>query len=143
MAFSSFIHALYELDNVAVAKLVVKEGKDPVLLLLAPSIEPDYECLVDVEVPFTEDLRPYKFPPLDSIVTVSGKVLHEHRNIPTVNLQGAMDEFVDSMDLSTFSRDDEGSSIMFLCGELTSNIRIGSHPNTCRLKKHSIRFFIE
>lgn len=108
MALSSFIHALYELESYAVARLVTKDMKDPSLVLLAPSIEPDYECLVEVELPFAEDVRPYKFPPLDRVVTISGKVLTEHRNLPSKDLQSAMDDFVDNMDISSFGKDDEG-----------------------------------
>ena len=108
MALSSFIHALYELESYAVARMVLKENKGPVVLLLAPSIEPDLECLYDIELPFAEDVRSYRFPPLDRIVTVSGKVLKQHRNLPTDDLLDAMSEYVDKMDLSTYDRNDEG-----------------------------------
>ena len=108
MALSSFIHALFELQSYAVARLVVKQEKDPLIILLAPSIEPDYECLLDVQLPFAEDLRSYKFPPLDRVVTVSGKVITEHRNIPNDDLKSAMSDYVDRMDLSAFGKDDEG-----------------------------------
>ena len=108
MALSSFIHALYELDVYAVARLVAKDDKSPVMLLLAPSIEPGYKCLLDVELPFAEDVRQYKFPPLDKILTISGKVLTEHRNLPNSQLQSAMSSYVDHMDLSTYGEDEEG-----------------------------------
>ena len=106
MALSSFIHALYELDSYAIARLVVKENKQPLMLVLAPSIEPDLECLYDFELPFAEDVRSYRFPALDRVVTVSGKTLKQHRNLPTADLQSAMDSYVDAMDLSSFGRDD-------------------------------------
>ena len=108
IALSSLIHALFELDSFAIARLVPKSNKAPVLLLLAPSIEADYECLIDVQIPFAEDVRSYKFPPLDRVVTVSGKVLKEHRNLPADALKSAMSDYVDCMDLSTFGKDDEG-----------------------------------
>ena len=108
MALSSLIHTLYELESCAVARLVVKDDKNPVLVLLTPSIEPDFECLLDVELPFAEDVRSYKFPPLNRIVTMSGKVITEHRNLPSKDLQDAMGKFVNKMDLSEFDRDDEG-----------------------------------
>ena len=108
MALSSLIHALYELESCAVARFVPKDGKDPLLLLLAPSIEPGFECLVDVELPFAEDIRQYKFPPLDKVVTVAGKNLFQHRNLPSDDLMDAMGKYVDSMDLSTFGRDNGG-----------------------------------
>ncbi|KAJ9637209.1 ATP-dependent DNA helicase yku80 [Coniosporium tulheliwenetii] len=114
MALSSFIHALYELDSYAVARLVAKDGNDPKLLLLAPSIEPDYECLLDVELPFAEDVRQYRFPPLDRVITVSGKQLIEHRNLPSDELMKAMSDYVDHMDLSTFGKDDEGNPAEYM-----------------------------
>jgi ATP-dependent DNA helicase 2 subunit 2 len=78
---------------------VVKENKPPVMVLLAPSIEPDYECLLEVQLPFAEDVRTYRFPPLDKVITVSGKVVTEHRNLPNKDLLDAMSEYVDSMEL--------------------------------------------
>ncbi|KAK4548643.1 hypothetical protein LTR36_009554 [Oleoguttula mirabilis] len=108
MALSSLIHALYELESYAVARLVMKQNKEPRIVLLAPNIEPDLECLYDLELPFAEDMRSYRFPPLDRVVTVSGKVLTVHRNLPNDDLQDAMSEYVDSMDLSTFGQDDAG-----------------------------------
>ncbi|KXH66017.1 Ku70/Ku80 N-terminal alpha/beta domain-containing protein [Colletotrichum salicis] len=110
LALSSLIHALYELESYAVARLVVKEKKDPVLVLLAPRIEPDMECLYDVPLPFAEDVRGYQFPPLDKVITVSGqKITANHRLLPGDELTDAMSGYVDSMDLGTFSTDDHGN----------------------------------
>lgn len=108
LALSSLIHALYELDSYAIARYVSKDGKDPLILLLAPLIEPDYECLVDVELPFAEDLRGYRFPPLDKVVTVGGKTIKQHKNLPSDELMNAMSSYVDRMDLSTLGRDEDG-----------------------------------
>lgn len=109
LALSSFIHALFEGGLYAAARLVTKENKPPVVILLAPRIEPDFECLVDVELPFEEDMRRYKFPPLDRKLTVSGKVITEHKDLPNADLTAAMDAYVDAMDLSTFAEDDDGN----------------------------------
>ncbi|KAJ5185269.1 DNA helicase ATP-dependent Ku type [Penicillium cf. griseofulvum] len=106
LALSSLIHALYETDAYAVARLVTKESKPPMLVLLAPSIEADYECLIEVQLPFAEDVRSYRFPPLDKIITVSGKVVTEHRNLPSAALKDAMSNYVDSMEFITTN--DEG-----------------------------------
>lgn len=108
MALSSFIRALYELETYAVARLVPKDGKSPTMVLLAPSIDADAECLFEVELPFAEDLRSYRFPALDKIVTVSGKELKQHRFLPGDDLMDAMSDYVDAMDLSKFGEDDEG-----------------------------------
>lgn len=107
MALSSLIHALFELESYVVARLVTKADRSPVIVLLAPSIEADYECLLDVQLPFAEDVRSYRFPPLDRVTTVSGKIIKEHRNLPSDALSSAMSDYVDGMDLSAFGKDDE------------------------------------
>lgn len=99
LALSSLIHALFEQDSYAVGRLVAKEGKAPIIVLLAPSIEPDYECLIEAVLPFAEDVRTYRFPSLDRVVTVSGKIVTEHRNLPNEDLQQAMSDYVDKMEL--------------------------------------------
>jgi ATP-dependent DNA helicase 2 subunit 2 len=123
IAFSSFVHALYELDSYAVARIVVKDGKAPQILLLAPSIDLDQEALIDVPLPFAEDVPVYRFPPLDRIVNSSGGIITKHRYLPTDDLDDAMGKYIDKMDLSTFGTDDEGlankSLLHFEC-ELTS-----------------------
>lgn len=108
VALSSLIWALSELESYAVARIVPKDGKDPQLVLLAPNIEPDLECLYDVPLPFAEDIRSYQFPPLDRVITVTGQTLTKHRFLPTDELNDAMSDYVDAMDLSTYGIDDEG-----------------------------------
>ncbi|KAH7070446.1 ATP-dependent DNA helicase-like protein II [Paraphoma chrysanthemicola] len=108
LSLSSFIHALYESECYAVARLVTKELKPPVIVLLVPRIEVDWEALIDVELPFEEDMRRYKFPPLDRKLTISGKVITEHKDLPTKDLTDAMSAYVDAMDLSTYGRDEDG-----------------------------------
>ena len=105
---SSFIHALYELESYAIARFVAKDGKDPELLLLMPSPDSEPACLYDVPLPFAEDVRSYRFPPLDKVVTVTGNVLKEHRLLPSDRLKDAVSDLVDAMDLSTFGKDEEG-----------------------------------
>ncbi|KAF2744802.1 ATP-dependent DNA helicase-like protein II [Sporormia fimetaria CBS 119925] len=114
LALSSFIHALYEADCYAVARLVVKELKAPVIVLLVPRIELDFEALIDVELPFEEDMRRYKFPTLDKKLTVSGKVITQHRDLPNADLMEAMSSYVDSMDLSTFEVDEDGAPTEYM-----------------------------
>jgi ATP-dependent DNA helicase 2 subunit 2 len=106
LALSSFIHALFELDCYAVGRFVTKDNKNPLVVLLAPSIEPDFECLLEVQLPFFEDVRSYKFPPLDRVITISGKELKEHRNLPSNDLTNAMSKYVDSMEL--VDKDEDG-----------------------------------
>jgi ATP-dependent DNA helicase 2 subunit 2 len=108
MALSSLIHALAELDDYAIARFVRKENAEPRMLVLCPNIEIDFECLYDVELPFTEDLRSYKFPPLDRVLTVSGKEVKAHRNLPSDDLLDAMSAYVKDMDLSELVKQEEG-----------------------------------
>lgn len=108
LALSSLIWALMELESYAVARIVTKDGKDPLLILLAPHIDPELECLYDIPLPFAEDVRSYQFPPLDRVITVSGQTMTKHRFLPTDELNEAMSDYVDAMDLSGYGIDDEG-----------------------------------
>ena len=107
MALSSLIHALNELESYAVARFVRTDGQGPKLLLLDPLIEPNFEAFIDVELPFAEDVRTYRFPPLDRVETVGGKIVKEHSRLPDDKLQAAMDDLVDSMDLSDLDDEEE------------------------------------
>ncbi|KAI1458335.1 ATP-dependent DNA helicase II subunit 2 [Annulohypoxylon moriforme] len=110
LKLSSFIHSLQELESYAVARIVTKDGKEPSIILLAPHIEPDFECLYDVPLPFAEDVRNYQFPPLDKVITVTGNIKYEdHRLLPSKDLSEAMDDYVDAMDISTWVKDEEGN----------------------------------
>ncbi|EGE84995.2 ATP-dependent DNA helicase II subunit 2 [Blastomyces dermatitidis ATCC 18188] len=109
LALSSIIHALFELECCAVGRLVPKAGKAPLVVLLAPSIEADYECLLEVQLPFAEDVRSYRFPPLDKVITVSGKTVTEHRNLPNNNLLSRMADYVDSLELT--EKDEDGETV--------------------------------
>lgn len=108
MALSSLVHSLHELESYAVARFVPKNGKDPQIILLAPMIEPDIEALIDIPLPFAEDLRLYRFPPLDRVITTSRATVKRHRNLPDDDLVDAMSNYVDSMDLSRFGKDENG-----------------------------------
>jgi ATP-dependent DNA helicase 2 subunit 2 len=79
-----------------------------------PYLEGEVEALVDVDLPFEEDMRRYKFPPLDKKFTISGKVITEHRDLPSRDLMHAMSDYVDAMDLSTFGRDDDGNPTEYM-----------------------------
>lgn len=108
LKLSSLIHSLHELESYAIARLVPKDGKEPVLLLLAPCIDVEFECLYDVPLPFAEDVRSYLFPPLDKVVTHSGATLSQHRYLPNDELSEAMSDYVDAMDISTYEKDEQG-----------------------------------
>jgi ATP-dependent DNA helicase 2 subunit 2 len=97
MALSSLIHSLFELGSVAIGRLVKKDTAEPILTVLSPLVEGDFEGLVENGLPFAEDIRSYRFPPLDKVLTVSGKALTEHRNLPSEKLLESMSDFVDNM----------------------------------------------
>jgi ATP-dependent DNA helicase 2 subunit 2 len=121
LALSSLIWALSELESYAVARIVTKDGKDPLLVLLAPSIDSDMECLYDIPLPFAEDVRSYQFPPLDKVITVSGQTVTKHRLLPSDELAEAMSDYVDAMDLSKYGIDDEGEPAEYVKIEDTYN----------------------
>jgi len=114
VALSALIWALHEVQSYAVARLVIKEGKEPLLVLLIPHIEPGFECLYDVPLPFAEDVRSYQFPPLDRVITVSGQTLSKHRFIPSDELNDAMGAYVDAMDLSNYGIDEDGAPAEYM-----------------------------
>ncbi|APA10393.1 hypothetical protein sscle_06g051630 [Sclerotinia sclerotiorum 1980 UF-70] len=119
MALSSFVHALNELNSCAVARIVKKDGADPLIVILAPFIEPDLEGLVDVPLPFAEDVRSYRFAPLDKVFNSSGGLMEKHKNLPSKDLKAAMSSFVDSMDLSTAGKDEAGDPVEYMAIEDT------------------------
>lgn len=123
LKLSSLIHSLQELESYAVARIVTKDGKEPALVLLAPHIEPEFECLYDIPLPFAEDVRNYQFPPLDKVITVTGNIKTEdHRLLPGRELVDAMDDYVDAMDISNWEKDDEGLVLFsFQKGESKAN----------------------
>jgi ATP-dependent DNA helicase 2 subunit 2 len=108
LALSSFIHALYEAECYAIARIVTKQDKAPLLVVLVPHLTPTSEALVEAELPFEEDMRRYKFPPLDKKLTISGKTITEHKDLPNAELTQAMSDYVDALDLSEYDKDDEG-----------------------------------
>lgn len=99
LALSSLIRALFEMESVAIGRLVKKDMSEPVLTVLSPFVDGEFECLIENVLPFAEDVRSYRFPPVDKVLTVSGKPLTEHRNLPNKELLQSMSAFVDSMNL--------------------------------------------
>ncbi|CAK7563236.1 MAG: ATP-dependent DNA helicase yku80 [Sporothrix epigloea] len=113
LAFSALVHAMVDTDTCAVARLVIKDMKDPLMLLLLPTVTSSHVCLYDVPLPFAEDVRSYPFPPLDKVITASGAVLTKHRLLPNDDLDKAMSDYVDAMDISMFGTDSDGQPTEF------------------------------
>ncbi len=110
LAISSVARTMYEQGCCAVARIVLKEGKDPQLVLIAPHIEADLEALIDVPLPFAEDFRMYQFPPLDRVISTSGQTITKHRYLPTDPLKKAVSDYVESMDLGSAGVDENGNA---------------------------------
>lgn len=121
LAMSCFARTLTQEGAYAIARLVPKDGKDPQLILLSPYVHADMEGLVDVPLPFAEDYRLYQFPPLDRVISTSGQVMTKHRYLPTDPLKKAMSDYVDSMDLSSAGKDDDGAATEYMKIEDTLN----------------------
>ncbi|KAK9467050.1 SPOC like C-terminal domain-containing protein [Lipomyces arxii] len=101
----SIIKALHELNYCAIARFVVKDDKPPVMVLLSPFLSDGYEALIECQLPFAEDVRSYKFPSLETIKTVKGKVLESHHYLPTQEMKDNMTAYVNAMDISSLSPD--------------------------------------
>ncbi|ERT00772.1 hypothetical protein HMPREF1624_02005 [Sporothrix schenckii ATCC 58251] len=108
LAYSALVHAMVDTETCAVARLVAKDMKEPQMLLLLPTATKDHVCLYDVPLPFAEDVRSYPFPPLDRVITATGAVLKKHRLLPNDDLNQAMSDYVDAMDISMFGTDQDG-----------------------------------
>ncbi|XP_039089077.1 X-ray repair cross-complementing protein 5 [Hyaena hyaena] len=89
VALSSLIHALDELDMVAVVRYVYAKRTNPQVGMAFPYIKDAYECLMYVQLPFMEDLRQYMFSSLKN----------NKKCTPTEAQLNAVDALIDSMNL--------------------------------------------
>ncbi|XP_027445532.1 X-ray repair cross-complementing protein 5 isoform X1 [Zalophus californianus] len=89
VALSSLIHALDELDMVAVVRYAYDRKAHPQVGAALPYIKDAYECLIYVQLPFMEDLRQYMFSSLKN----------NKKYIPTEAQLSAVDALIDSMSL--------------------------------------------
>ncbi|XP_075385458.1 X-ray repair cross-complementing protein 5 isoform X2 [Tenrec ecaudatus] len=89
VALSSLIHALDELDMVAIVRYAYDKRAHPQVGVAFPLIKEAYECLVYVQLPFMEDLRQYMFSSLKNIKKCT----------PTEAQLSAMDSLIDAMSL--------------------------------------------
>lgn len=96
LAFSSLVHAMEETQRVALIRFVSRSGTDPKIGFLWPYIRPHYECLYYNQLPFTEDVRHYRFRSLDSLTQLNEAQLK------------AAEDLINSMDLMDAERDIDG-----------------------------------
>ncbi|XP_064443086.1 X-ray repair cross-complementing protein 5 isoform X2 [Mirounga angustirostris] len=89
VALSSLIHALDELDMVAIVRYAYDRRAHPQVGAALPYIKDAYECLIYVQLPFMEDLRQYMFSSLKN----------NKKYIPTEAQLSAAEALIDSMSL--------------------------------------------
>ncbi|KAK2108524.1 X-ray repair cross-complementing protein 5 [Saguinus oedipus] len=90
VALSSLIHALNDLDMVAIVRYAYDKRANPQVGVAFPHIKHNYECLVYVQLPFMEDLRQYMFSSLKN----------SKKYAPTEAQLNAVDALIDSMSLA-------------------------------------------
>ncbi|XP_071072234.1 X-ray repair cross-complementing protein 5 isoform X1 [Dasypus novemcinctus] len=89
VALSALIHALDQLDMVAIVRYAYDKRANPQVGVAFPYIKDTYECLVYVQLPFMEDLRQYMFSSLKN----------NKKFTPTEAQLSAVDDLIDSMSL--------------------------------------------
>ncbi|KAI5481662.1 ATP-dependent DNA helicase 2 subunit 2 [Pseudohyphozyma bogoriensis] len=108
-AFSALLHAMNETKTAAIVRYVGKgmnlkgifRYPDPKIGILFPVIDSPLEYAHWIQMPLAEDIRDFQFASLIHLFNRKGVAVKEHKNIPTDEMQSAMDDFVDSMDLTT------------------------------------------
>ncbi|XP_041057042.1 X-ray repair cross-complementing protein 5 isoform X1 [Carcharodon carcharias] len=89
VALSALLHALEELDMVAIVRYVYDRRSNPQVGVAFPVIKDKYECLAYIQLPFTEDLRQFTFTSLKN--NKKGTVSEEQLS--------AVDALINSMSL--------------------------------------------
>ncbi|XP_023256982.1 X-ray repair cross-complementing protein 5 [Seriola lalandi dorsalis] len=87
VALSAVIRALDELKMVAIVRYAYDRRSNPQVGAAFPCIKQDYECLMYVQLPFTEDLRQFTFPSLEN----------NKKLTPSDTQLSAVDSLIDSM----------------------------------------------
>ncbi|RDX51486.1 SPOC domain-like protein [Lentinus brumalis] len=108
VALSSIVQAMYEKGVMAIARWVSRDGMDPKMGVLYPSVFDEIDCFLWVQMPFAEDVRNFPFPSLETLINKKGEIVTEHPYLPTKEQMEAMENFVDAMDLSDAGEKDEG-----------------------------------
>ncbi|XP_069675065.1 X-ray repair cross-complementing protein 5 isoform X2 [Periplaneta americana] len=102
VALSSLIQAMQDLGQVAIARKVYRANTGPVLGALFPRITNHYQCLVFIELPYSEDMREFIFPP---VATEKSKPAKEQLD--------AIDALIDNMDLTSVTNEYEEDTEAF------------------------------
>ncbi|XP_044526676.1 X-ray repair cross-complementing protein 5 [Gracilinanus agilis] len=103
VALSSLIHALDELDMVAIVRYAYDRRSNPQVGVAFPFIKQAYECLVYVQLPYMEDLRQYLF----------SSLRNNKKCTPTETQLSAVDALIDSMSLVNNDEDEDTIEDLF------------------------------
>ena len=114
-AISALARALYEKDHVALVRYVRAENNPPKLGILQPRIKSSYESLLFNILPYSEDHRRYQFASFPARVT------------NTAEQDEAMKEWIQSMDLMSAARDEDGDEMEAMRPGDTFNITFQAH----------------
>ncbi|XP_068102182.1 X-ray repair cross-complementing protein 5 isoform X2 [Hyperolius riggenbachi] len=101
VALSSLIHALEEMEMVAIVRYAYDRRSNPQVGVAFPMIKEKYECLVYIQLPYMEDLRQYIFSSLGN----------NKKFQPSDQQLSAVDSLIDSMSL--VQDDDDGVEDLF------------------------------
>ncbi|XP_069839685.1 X-ray repair cross-complementing protein 5 [Dendropsophus ebraccatus] len=101
VALSALIHALHDMEMVAIVRYAYNKASNPQVGVAFPCIKEKYECLVYVQLPYMEDIRQYLFSSLSNNKKVK----------PTDAQLSAVDALIDDMTL--VQEDEEGLEDLF------------------------------
>ncbi|CAO2624911.1 X-ray repair cross-complementing protein 5 [Lemmus lemmus] len=103
VALSSLIHALDELNMVAIVRYAYDKRANPQVGVAFPYIKDAYECLVYVQLPFMEDLRQYMF----------SSLRNNKKCTPTEAQLSAVGDLIDAMSLVRKSEEEDTIEDLF------------------------------
>ncbi|CCL99640.1 uncharacterized protein FIBRA_01660 [Fibroporia radiculosa] len=148
VALSAVVQAMYEKGAFAIARWIARDGADPKMGVLVPTMFEKVDCLLWVQVcrlfyayttpeslsiakmPFADDVRNFAFPSLDMLINKKGEIIATHPYLPTEDQMDAMERFVDAMDLmEAGEKDDEGNRTPWF------DTRLSYNPSIHRVKQ--------
>ncbi|KAA1130751.1 ATP-dependent DNA helicase II subunit 2 [Puccinia graminis f. sp. tritici] len=138
ISFSAIVRAMNDANRAALARYVGRSVvAEPKLVILIPVVEPTIRYFLFIQVPFVDDLRQYAFPPLPTGPILGNRTVRT-QYVLTDEMQDAMDELVDKMDLSAEegSKTADGRTAPWLELENTCNPAV-HHVKNCVLYRLS------
>lgn len=99
LIFQAMIRAMIAKKEVAIVRYAYRDTTSPQIGYLSPYIEDNNLMLIYIQLPFDEDVRKYRFPPLQS----------KPQYCPTDSQLEAIDDLMDAMDLMNADIDEDGN----------------------------------